>query len=131
MVRLEFAEEGDFYKVVTAGPLRKTQYAKKQPLWEGAHSTLSPEGNPLAARRALQRGQSGVEENIPSDNPEGNTFFQLAYHKADAAAKARGAIVFRPEDGQALIALFKGKRDMSTRPLLQHEGGLWVGLSAG
>lgn len=34
-------------------------------------------------------------------------------------ANARGAIVFRPEDGQTLIALFKGKADIST---VIHEG---------
>ena len=43
------------------------------------------------------------------------TFYQPAQNN-----KARGAIVFRPEDGQALIALFKGKRDIST---IIHEGG--------
>ncbi|MGE9986007.1 hypothetical protein ACQRA4_10130, partial [Desulfovibrio sp. SGI.169] len=44
-----------------------------------------------------------------------NTYFQ-----ADAKpASARGAIVFRPEDGQALIGLFRGKADIST---VIHEG---------
>ena len=42
------------------------------------------------------------------------------FHAADGdPTNARGAIVFRPEDGQALIALFKGKRDIST---VIHEG---------
>lgn len=68
MIRLEFAEEGDFYKVMTAGPLRKNQYSKKTPLWEGAHSTLFQKENPLASRRASQRGQSGVNEEITPDN---------------------------------------------------------------
>lgn len=45
---------------------------------------------------------------------------RILFHAADAdPANARGAIVFRPEDGQALIALFKGKRDIST---VIHEG---------
>lgn len=45
---------------------------------------------------------------------------RILFHAADGdPANARGAIVFRPEDGQALIALFKGKRDIST---VIHEG---------
>lgn len=45
---------------------------------------------------------------------------QVLFHAAGGdTANARGAIVFRPEDGQALIALFKGKRDIST---VIHEG---------
>lgn len=44
----------------------------------------------------------------------------ILFHAADDdPTNARGAIVFRPEDGQALIALFKGKRDIST---VIHEG---------
>ena len=62
MVRLEFAEKGDFYQVATAGPLRKTQYKNKKPLWEGAHSTRFPEETPWATRRASQRGQSGMRQ---------------------------------------------------------------------
>ncbi len=73
MVRLEFAESGDFYQVVTAGPVRKTQYKNKVPLWEGAHSTLPREGNPLVAHRASQRGQSG-ENSIASDIDKGKSF---------------------------------------------------------
>lgn len=45
---------------------------------------------------------------------------RILFHAADDdPTNARGAIVFRPEDGQALIALFKGKRDIST---VIHEG---------
>ena len=45
---------------------------------------------------------------------------RILFHAADGdPTNARGAIVFRPEDGQALIALFKGKRDIST---VIHEG---------
>lgn len=45
---------------------------------------------------------------------------QVLFHAAGGdPTNARGAIVFRPEDGQALIALFKGKRDIST---VIHEG---------
>ena len=45
---------------------------------------------------------------------------RILFHTADGdTANARGAIIFRPEDGQALIALFKGKRDIST---VIHEG---------
>ena len=59
--------------LVTAGPVRKTQYTNKVPLWEGAHSTLPREGNPLAAHRASQRGQSG-ENGIASDIDKGKSF---------------------------------------------------------
>ena len=69
MVRLEFAEEGDFYSVATAGPLRKNQYANKKPLWEGAHSTRFPEETPWATRRASQRGQSGDSRQSAANGP--------------------------------------------------------------
>ena len=69
MVRLEFAEEGDFYSVATAGPLRKNQYANKKPLWEGAHSTRFPEETPWATRRASQRGQSGDSRQSAANSP--------------------------------------------------------------
>lgn len=51
----------------------------------------------------------------------GNILFQNGYvtRKGEKIETARGAFVLRPEDGRAMIALFKGKRDIST---IIHEG---------
>ena len=57
MIRLEFAESGDYYSVVTACTLRKNYYDKKTPLWESANLNRSPEGIPDAVS-----GQSGYQQ---------------------------------------------------------------------
>lgn len=46
MIRLEFAESGDFYQVVTAGTVRRKYYDKKNPLWESANLNRSASGTP-------------------------------------------------------------------------------------
>ncbi|MDE7240993.1 MAG: hypothetical protein K2N62_03795, partial [Desulfovibrio sp.] len=66
MLRLEFAPEGDYYAVATAGPVRPEYYAKKKPLWERAQSSHSASGTPDAIS-----GQSGVGENIISRQRDG------------------------------------------------------------
>ena len=64
MIRLEFAQSGDYYSVATAGTLRKNFYDKKKPLWESANLNHSPEGTPDAVS-----GQSGVlhQHNVLTD----------------------------------------------------------------
>lgn len=75
MIRLEFAESGDFYQVVTAGPVRDSYFNKEKPLWERAPSNHSVTGTPDAIS-----GQSGGSERIDSTGPDGNPLFQSAYH---------------------------------------------------
>ena len=60
IVRLEFSPEGDFYRVVTAGPSRQDAYNNKTPLWERAQSDHSLTGTPGAV--SGQNGVSGKED---------------------------------------------------------------------
>ncbi len=106
MIRLEFAESGDFYQVATAGPLRKNQYKNKTPLWERAHSTLFQEENPLASRRASQRGQSGVsEKSIVINGPDGNPLFQTGN---DEAPLVREGMTRKPDSAAAKVVSIPG-----------------------
>ena len=70
MIRLEFAESGDFYQVVTAGPVRPEFYHKKAPLWERAQSSHFVAETPDAIS-----GQSGNNSIVPLD-PDDNPLFQ-------------------------------------------------------
>ncbi len=65
MIRLEFAENGDYYSVATAGPVRPEYYHKKTPLWERAQSNHSVIETPGAVS-----GQSGVlnQQEVPADD---------------------------------------------------------------
>ena len=106
MIRLEFAESGDFYQVATAGPLRKNQYKNKTPLWERAHSTLFQEENPLASRRASQRGQSGVsEKSIVINGPDGNPLFQTGN---DEAPLVREGMTRKPDSAAVKVVSIPG-----------------------
>ena len=71
MIRLEFAESGDFYQVVTAGTVRRKYYDKKNPLWESANLNRSASGTP----DAIFSGQSGNNSIVPL-GPDDNPFFQ-------------------------------------------------------
>lgn len=62
IVRLEFLPEGDFYRVVTAGPSRPDAYNNKTPLWERAQSNRSLTGTPGAV--SGQNGVSGREDSL-------------------------------------------------------------------
>ncbi|WP_298035112.1 hypothetical protein, partial [uncultured Desulfovibrio sp.] len=66
MTRLEFAEGGDHYQIVTAGTVRKNYYEKRTPLWESANLNHSTSGTPDAVS-----GQSGVRENVDASSSEG------------------------------------------------------------
>lgn len=70
MIRLEFAESGDFYQVVTAGPVRPEFYHKKAPLWERAQSSHFVAETPDAIS-----GQSGNNSIVPL-GPDDNPLFQ-------------------------------------------------------
>ena len=78
---------------------------------------LPETGSEVHAARANRGDVMNIlREKLGVNDGSGRIFF----HAADGdPTNARGAIVFRPEDGQALIALFKGKRDIST---VIHEG---------
>lgn len=77
MIRLEFAESGDFYQVVTAGTVRRKYYDKKNPLWESANLNRSASGTP----DAIFSGQSG-KDSIVSLGPDGNPLFQTGNGEA-------------------------------------------------
>lgn len=67
MIRLEFAESGDFYQVVTAGPVRPEFYHKKAPLWERAQSSHFVAETPDAI--SGQSGNNSIVALGPDDNP--------------------------------------------------------------
>lgn len=109
MVRLEFAEKGDFYQVATAGPLRKTQYKNKKPLWEGAHSTRFPEETPWATRRASQRGQSGMRQDAAGK-------ISLAIGNREVNGEARARVTFDAAEGGRAVIEFFSAADASSAP---------------
>ena len=109
MVRLEFAEKGDFYQVATAGPLRKTQYKNKKPLWEGAHSTRFPEETPWATRRASQRGQSGMRQDAADK-------ISLAIGNREVNGEARARVTFDAAEGGRAVIEFFSAADASSAP---------------
>lgn len=109
MVRLEFAEKGDFYQVAIAGPLRKTQYKNKKPLWEGAHSTRFPEETPWATRRASQRGQSGMRQDAADK-------ISLAIGNREVNGDARARVTFDAAEGGRAVIEFFSAADASSAP---------------
>ncbi len=101
MVRLEFAAEGDFYTVVTAGTVRRKYYEKKVPLWESANLNHPPEGTPDATF-------SGQSDTLRQDaTTEINLTSGVVHGK-------RAAVSFQ-SDGRAAIRIFKGA-DLSSIP---------------
>ena len=97
MVRLEFAEKGDFYQVATAGPLRPQYYNKKRPLWERAQSNHSPKGTPDAIS-----GQSGMRQDAVD-----NISLGIGNREVNGAPRARVAFD-AAEGGRAVNEFFSG-----------------------
>ena len=104
MVRLEFAEKGDFYQVATAGPLRPQYYNKKRPLWERAQSNHSPKGTPDAIS-----GQSGMRQDAVD-----NISLGIGNREVNGAPRARVAFD-AAEGGRAVIEFFSAA-DASSAP---------------
>ena len=66
LVRLEFEQAGDFYRVMTAGPVRKKFYQNKTLLWESTPYNPSEKSEPVGTPRAVG-GQSNVS--VKKDSP--------------------------------------------------------------
>ena len=80
----------------------------------------------LGEGKDIKRVLKSANGNMGSFDPKNpGIFFQPDYNLKQQNDTARGATVFRPEDGQALIALFKGNRDIST--IIYEGGGHTVG----
>ena len=103
VIRLEFDSRGDFYRVITAGPLRDDFYKNKTPLWERAQSFHSENSEPMGNPRAFT-GQSGVSqdanasdrENIDSSRASVNdSFMDLAGKRPPHRARVRSQAVER------------------------------------
>lgn len=103
VIRLEFDSRGDFYRVITAGPLRDDFYKNKTPLWERAQSFHSENSEPMGNPRAFT-GQSGVSqdanasdgENIDSSRASVNdSFMDLAGKRPPHRARVRAQAVER------------------------------------
>lgn len=103
VIRLEFDSRGDFYRVITAGPLRDDFYKNKTPLWERAQSFHSENLEPMGNPRAFT-GQSGVSqdanasdrENIDSSRASVNdSFMDLAGKRPPHRARVRAQAVER------------------------------------
>ena len=112
MIRLEFAESGDYYSVVTANPVRENFFNKKTPLWERAQS------NQLQESPGAVSGQSGVlhqqqrADRQTIDTSDGDVNLRIT--ESDSP---RGSIT--PVDEGYLIRLYD-KADLST---MLHETG--------
>lgn len=105
MVRLEFAETGDFYSIATAGTVRKKYYEKKLPLWESANLNHSPKGTP----DATFSGQSGMRQDAA-----GKTSLAIGNREVNGDARAR--VTFDAAEGGRAIIEFFSAADASSAP---------------
>ena len=112
MIRLEFAQSGDYYSVATAGPMRPQYYDKKTPLWERAQS------NQLQESPDAVSGQSGYQQQAADASSIGASDGDVNLRIADEdGSSPRGSIT--PVDEGYLIRLYD-KADLST---MLHETG--------
>lgn len=105
MVRLEFAETGDFYSIATAGTVRKKYYEKKLPLWESANLNHSPKGTP----DATFSGQSGMRQDAAGK-------ISLAIGNREVNGDARARVTFDAAEGGRAIIEFFSAADASSAP---------------
>lgn len=105
MVRLEFAETGDFYSIATAGTVRKKYYEKKLPLWESANLNHSPKGTP----DATFSGQSGMRQDAADK-------ISLAIGNREVNGDARARVTFDAAEGGRAIIEFFSAADASSAP---------------
>ncbi len=93
IARIEFSEEGTNYPIKTAMLIDGRRYKKKTSLWEKAQISLFHKENPLAARRASQRGQSEDGNNVNENKEKINTTIQ----KIEIFESARNMLGFDQE----------------------------------
>lgn len=105
MVRLEFAETGDFYSIATAGTVRKKYYEKKLPLWESANLNHSPKGTP----DATFSGQSGMRQDAAGK-------ISLAIGNREVNGDARARVTFDAAEGGRAVIEFFSAADASSAP---------------
>lgn len=105
MVRLEFAETGDFYSIATAGTVRKKYYEKKLPLWESANLNHSPKGTP----DATFSGQSGMRQDAAGK-------ISLAIGNREVNGEARARVTFDAAEGGRAVIEFFSAADASSAP---------------
>lgn len=75
IVQLEPAEDGDFYDIKTATPIRRAQFKNKEPLWERAGpSAPVADGNPPSPKG--QSGSSSVAQPPEGFKPAGEPFYR-------------------------------------------------------
>ena len=106
LARLEFEFSGDKYEVRTAGPVKRTQYKNRSPLWEGAPSAPSAEANPMKVSHRASPGQSGERLDLTAPVQKVNQ-------------GPRGYATFNLADDTAIVQLLQ-KADLST---VLHETG--------
>ena len=105
MIRLEFAESGDYYSIATAGPVRASMYRKKTPLWESAPHFQLDESNPVEIPPRVT-GQSGVLKNkIDSTGSDGNPLFQTGN---DEAPLVREGMTRKPDSAAVKVVSIPG-----------------------
>ena len=105
MVRLEFAETGDFYSIATAGTVRKKYYEKKLPLWESANLNHSQKGTP----DATFSGQSGMRQDAADK-------ISLAIGNREVNGEARARVTFDAAEGGRAVIEFFSAADASSAP---------------
>ncbi len=114
MIRLEFAQSGDYYSVATAGPMRPQYYDKKTPLWERAQSNqLQESPDAVSGQSGVLHQQQRADRQI-IDTSDGGVNLRIA---DEDGSSPRGSIT--PVDEGYLIRLYD-KADLST---VLHETG--------
>ena len=114
MIRLEFAQSGDYYSVATAGPMRPQYYDKKTPLWERAQSNqLQESPDAVSGQSGVLHQQQRADRQI-IDTSDGGVNLRIA---DEDGSSPRGSIT--PVDEGYLIRLYD-KADLST---MLHETG--------
>lgn len=123
--RLEFREEGDEYRVVTANPVRKNYFKNKVPLWERAQSNHFQSGesgadNTSANANTQQVGNpSASTKNTSGDTDQSGAYGEnISTGTGEVNVNPRGRINFS-DSGAPLIQLFQSA-DAST---FLHESG--------
>lgn len=92
IVQLEPDASGDFYDVRTATPIRRGQYARKEPLWERAGPSVSPESASSPLDPKGQSGTDNVGANATPDKPAAGLLSTLSAEKQARAAELKAKL---------------------------------------
>lgn len=125
IAKLDFREEGDGYRVVTANPVREGYFKNKAPLWERAQTNLFQSGESDAVSTSgyanpQQFGNPGASTwSTSGDTGQSGARLDFTTFNSGVNSNTRGAISLL-DNGRALVSLFRGKKNLST---VIHEGG--------